>query len=154
MILEPGQGQLHTKPHVRPISCHATSLLWQEPEELNKLLLMKVSGSDQNAKVKNVCCVREVSFWATICKTVRPMLADRCPVLPVCLCVMLVYCGQMVAVADWMCTILKLGVEIGLDPSHIALDGDPAPPPKRGTTPLFSAHIYCGQTVAHLSYCC
>jgi len=25
--------------------------------------------------------------------------------------------------------------------------------PKRGTNPQFSAHVYCGQTVAHLSYC-
>jgi len=27
----------------------------------------------------------------------------------------------------------------------------PNPPPKRAT--VFSAHVYCGQTVAHLSYC-
>ena len=25
--------------------------------------------------------------------------------------------------------------------------------PKRDTAPHFSAHVYCGQTVAHLSYC-
>jgi len=25
--------------------------------------------------------------------------------------------------------------------------------PKRGTAPQFSAHVYCGQMVAHLSYC-
>jgi len=30
---EPGRGQLHTEPHVRQISCHVTSLPWQEPEE-------------------------------------------------------------------------------------------------------------------------
>ena len=46
-ILELGRGQLHAKPHVRPISCHIASLLWQEPEEeMNKVLLMKVSGRD------------------------------------------------------------------------------------------------------------
>jgi len=29
-----------------------------------------------------------------------------------------------------------------------------SPPKKRGTAaPYFSAHVYCGQTVAHLSYC-
>jgi len=39
-ILEPGQGQLHAEPHIRPISCHVASLSWQEAEELNKLLLM------------------------------------------------------------------------------------------------------------------
>jgi len=52
-ILEPGRGQLHAEPHVRPISCHVASLSWQEPEEeLKKLLLMKVSGRDRNVKVK------------------------------------------------------------------------------------------------------
>ena len=51
-MLEPGRGQLHAKPHVRPISCHVTSLSWQEPEELNKLLLIKVSGRDRNVTVK------------------------------------------------------------------------------------------------------
>jgi len=46
---------------------------------------------------------------------------------------------------------MKLGMEVG----HIALDWDPAPPPKKMGTraTLFSAHIYCGQTVAHFSYC-
>jgi len=32
----------------------------------------------------------------------------------------------------------------------------PAPPPlpkKKGAQPQFLAHVYCGQTVAHLSYC-
>ena len=31
---------------------------------------------------------------------------------------------------------MSLGREVGLDPSHIVLDGDPAPP-KRGTAPQF-----------------
>jgi len=35
---------------------------------------------------------------------------------------------------------MKLGMEVGLGPSHIVLDGDPAPPPKkRGTAPSFQA---------------
>jgi len=38
-------------------------------------------------------------------------------------------------------------------PGHIALDGDPAPPWKGYSSPLFSAHVYCDQTIAHLSYC-
>jgi len=42
---------------------------------------------------------------------------------------------------------MKLGVEVGLDPGHIVLDGDPAPPTQKGgTDPQFSAHVYCGQT--------
>jgi len=41
---------------------------------------------------------------------------------------------------------MKLGMEVGLGPGHIVLDGDPAPLPKRGTAPpQFSAHVCCGQ---------
>jgi len=36
-------------------------------------------------------------------------------------------------------------------PDPIALDGDPAPPKRH--SPQFLARVYCGQTVAHLSYC-
>ena len=36
-------------------------------------------------------------------------------------------------------------MEAGLRPGHIVLDGDPAPPPQRGTAPQFSAHVCCGQ---------
>jgi len=34
---------------------------------------------------------------------------------------------------------MKLGVEVGLGPGHIVLDGDPAPPPPKGCTaaPIF-----------------
>jgi len=34
---------------------------------------------------------------------------------------------------------------------HIVLDGDPAPPRKGTAAPYVAAHIYCDQTVAHLS---
>jgi len=37
-------------------------------------------------------------------------------------------------------------------PGDIVLDGDPDPPTERGTAaPHFSVHVYCGQTVAHLT---
>jgi len=40
---------------------------------------------------------------------------------------------------------MPLDTEVNLGPGDIVLDGDPAPP-KRGTVPQFSTHIYCGQT--------
>ena len=40
---------------------------------------------------------------------------------------------------------MPIGVEVGLGPGHIALDGDPAPPEKRHSSPHFSVHVYCGQ---------
>ena len=38
---------------------------------------------------------------------------------------------------------MKLGVQVGLDPGHTVLDGDPAPLPQRGT-----AHIFLPISVA------
>jgi len=53
-----------------------------------------------------------------------------------------VYCGQR---AGWI--KMPLCTDVGLGPSHIVLDGDPAAPlPERGTaTPHFSADVYCGK---------
>jgi len=43
---------------------------------------------------------------------------------------------------------MPLGTEVGLDPGHTVLDGDPAPPNKGHVQhPLhFSAHVYSGET--------
>ena len=38
--------------------------------------------------------------------------------------------------------------EVGLGPGNIVLDGDAAP-----QKAPFSAHVCCGQTVVHLTYC-
>ena len=57
------------------------------------------------------------------------MLSDRCLS---CLSVTSVYCGQT---TGWI--KMKLGMELGLDPGHIVLDGDLTPLPQRGTTPNF-----------------
>jgi len=44
---------------------------------------------------------------------------------------------------------MKLGMQVGLGPGHIVLDGDSAPPsPKGAQPPQFSAHIRCGQMAA------
>jgi len=43
---------------------------------------------------------------------------------------------------------MKLGMQVSLGPSHIVLDGDPAPPLQKRAEPpnFFSAHVCCGQT--------
>ena len=53
-----------------------------------------------------------------------------------CLSVTLVYCGQT---ARWL--KMPLGTEVGLGPGDIVLDGNPAPPPLKGHSPQFSAHV-------------
>jgi len=50
-----------------------------------------------------------------------------------------VYCGQT---AGWMKT--PLGTEVDIGPSHIILDGLPAPRERDTAAPLFSAHVCCG----------
>ena len=51
--------------------------------------------------------------------------------------------------AGWI--TMLLGMEVGLRPGDFVLDEDPAaPPPKRARSPLFSAHVYCGQTAGWL----
>ena len=100
--------------------------------------------------------LQTTTFWATVCKTVRPMLSVRClSVLSVCLCVLfdcvsclsvsfVHKCGQTVGRIK-----MKLGMQVGLGPGHIVLDGNPAPLPRRGTAlTQFSAHICCSQMAA------
>jgi len=82
-------------------------------------------------------CWPSCGFWATVCKTVRPMLSVRCPVCLV-LSVTLVYCGQTVG---WI--KMKLGKQVGLSLGHTVLDWDPPPPLPKGHGPQFSAHFYC-----------
>ena len=87
-----------------------------------------------------------VQFWATVCKTVRPMVLVRC--LSVCLSVLsvtFVHCGQTVGRIK-----MKLGTQVGLGPGRMVLDGDPAPLHKGAQPPLFSAHICCGQIAASI----
>jgi len=43
-------------------------------------------------------------------------------------------------------------MEVGLCPGDIVLDGEPDPPERGTAAPThFSVHVYCGQTVVHLS---
>ena len=41
---------------------------------------------------------------------------------------------------------MPLGTEVGLGPDDMVLDGDLAPPSKKGAQPQTSDHVYCGQT--------
>ena len=43
---------------------------------------------------------------------------------------------------------MPLGMKVGLSPDDFVLDEDPATIPKKGRSPQFSAHIYCGQAAA------
>jgi len=67
-----------------------------------------------------------------------------------------VYCGQTVG---WIKMPLGTDVGLGLGPGDIVLHGDSAPPRKGAqqlphlSPPHFTTHVYCGQTVAHLSNC-
>jgi len=75
----------------------------------------------------------QIRVWATVCKTVRPMLSDRCPVCP---SVTFVYSGQTVERIK-----MKLGMQVGLVPGHIVLDGS-SPSPKGLSPPSeFFAHV-------------
>ena len=43
---------------------------------------------------------------------------------------------------------MALGIKVGLGQSHIVLDGNPAPLPRKGQSPQLSAHFYGGQATA------
>jgi len=89
----------------------------------------------QHYTALNSWCNEKYRFWATVCKTVRPMLSDGCPVFPV-----LFVCNVGVLWPNgWMHRDEIWQVLVGLRPGHIVLNGDPAPPPSG--TPPFSAHV-------------
>jgi len=49
------------------------------------------------------------------------------------------FLSVIIAIFGWI--KMKLGMQVGLSPEHIVLDGHPAPLPQRGYSPQFSAHI-------------
>jgi len=146
-----------SNPSYRACLCSVCSLIHRSTSSSRSCVLREVS---------TICCVGrrtsmafpKHSLWnssLTLVSTVYlllnclpllgdPMLTDRCPVLScpvlsVYLSTTLVYCGQTVG---WI--KMKLGMEVGLVPGHIVLDGDP--PPQKGHSPQFSAYVCCGQT--------
>jgi len=46
---------------------------------------------------------------------------------------------------------MMLGTEVGLSPGDIMLDGDPAPPPLKGTAPNFQPMSIVGKRLDGLS---
>ena len=73
------------------------------------------------------------------------MLSERC--LSV-LSVTFVYYGQTV---EW--SRMPLGIEVGLGPGDMVLDGDQLPTRKGAQQPPSFRPLYCVPTVAHLSNC-
>jgi len=47
---------------------------------------------------------------------------------------------------------MPLDTEVDLGPGYIVFDGAELPPERDTAAPLSSTYVYCGQTVAHLSY--
>ena len=67
-----------------------------------------------------------------------------CPVLSVTF----VHCSQTLGRIK-----TKLGVQVDLGPGHIVLDGEPAPPPQRGTAPFNFRPISVAAKWLHGSRC-
>ena len=83
-------------------------------------------------------------FWATVCKTVRPMLSDRCPVcLSVCLSVSPVCNVGALWPNGWIYHDETWRAGRPRPWTHCVRRGPSSPPPK-GHSPHFSAHICCG----------
>jgi len=87
------------------------------------------------------------NFWATITSNGSPYVIGPLTVLSVLYLSVTVYCRQTVG---WI--KMPLGTEVGRGPGDIVLNGDQLPHGKRHSSLHFLAHVYCGWTVAHLSY--
>ena len=78
------------------------------------------------------------NFSVNVCKTVRPMLSDRClSVCPVCDISVSWPNGWMDQHETW-----RGGRS---QPWPHCFRWNPAPPPKKGHRPQFTAHVCCGQ---------
>jgi len=83
-------------------------------------------------------------FWATVCKTVRPMLSDRC--LSVLSCPLLSVCNVGVLWPNGLTDQDETWQAGRPWPWPHCVRWAPSSPPQRCTaSPQFSAHIRCGQ---------
>jgi len=86
------------------------------------------------------------NFWATVCKTVLYMLSNCCPVCR----------GSDVRVLwpnGWMDQDKTCHAGRPRPWPHCVRWGLSFPHRKGHSSPHFSVHVYCGQTVARLKYC-
>jgi len=96
--------------------------------------------------------VKRQDFWATVCKTVRPMLSVRClsvlSVRPVCLSV---HCGQTVG---WI--RMKLGTQVLGRPqprTHCVRFGPSSSPANGHSPPIFGTSVVAKGLLVHESRC-
>jgi len=115
----------------------------QQPSAAKSLLLTTNSATVSSHSLKfwyvSSSCW---TFWATVCKTVCPMLSDRClSVCPVCDVGLLWPKGWMDQHETWHAGRPRLW-------PHWVRWGPSTPSPIRGQSPQFSAHVYCAQSAA------
>ena len=112
-----------------------------------ELLKTEVSGRPPSSISNNrdIAALLSITSARPHCVRWRPSILQKGGTPPI---LVHVSCGETAA-----CIKMTLGTEVGLGPIHILLDGDPASPTERDAAapPHFSAHVYCGQTVAHIS---
>jgi len=74
------RGVNGTKMQIHALQCRNESLFVEfKASEIRDLRTQAESLYSKTLPLETIC------YWATVCKTVRPMLSDRCPVCPVCL---------------------------------------------------------------------
>ena len=108
------------------------------PPEAKAFCLSQVQMERKFASFCYLVNCSNMLFWATVCKTVRAMLLDRClSVCPVCDVGVLWPNGWMDQHATWYG---------GRPPPwpHCVRWGPSSP--KGHNSPQFSTHVYCGQT--------
>jgi len=93
---------------------------WNLPSMSNSTVSQKMSQSVRNPDFLPYS--RSSSFWATVCKTACPVLSDRCPL---CLDVMLVYCGQTVGWIKQPLHFLSLRMQACLRQACVRMNQSP-----------------------------
>ena len=89
--------------------------------------------------VTNIVSRILLDFCATVCKTVRPMLSDRCLSCPVCDVGVLWPSSWTDQDETWRASRPR-------PLPHCVRWGPSFPHPKKGAEPQFSAHVYCAKT--------